>query len=122
MNAEVVALERAVWDALVAGDAAVDEALLSADFVGLYPTGFAGRSDHVGQLANGPTVHSYQLSAVRTMEVAADAVLVLYRAEYVRIGGGPAESMYVSSLWRRRGDGWVNVFSQDTPATGEVVV
>jgi hypothetical protein len=26
--------------------------------------------------------------------------------------------MLVSSIWERRGDGWVNIFSQDTPLTG----
>ena len=30
-------------------------------------------------------------------------------------GDGPAESMYISSLWSRRAGEWVNVFSQDTP-------
>jgi hypothetical protein len=26
--------------------------------------------------------------------------------------------MLVSSIWERRGAGWVNIFSQDTPLTG----
>jgi hypothetical protein len=30
--------------------------------------------------------------------------------------------MYVSSLWCHRDGRWVNVFSQDTPDTGEAVV
>jgi hypothetical protein len=45
--------------------------------------------------------------------------LLVYRARYVRAGGIAEEEMYVSSIWRRRGDGWVNLFSQDTPATGQ---
>jgi hypothetical protein len=29
--------------------------------------------------------------------------------------------MYVSSIWCRRDGEWVNVFSQDTPASGDAV-
>jgi hypothetical protein len=45
------------------------------------------------------------------------AVLVTYRADYRRptAAGNESESMYVSSLWCRREDRWLNVFSQDAP-------
>src|SRR3954453_10291357 len=49
-------LETRVWQALTEGDASADASLLSEDFLGVYPTGFAGRDDHTGALTGGPTV------------------------------------------------------------------
>ena len=112
-------LETGVWEALRNGDAEADADLLSEDFLGVYPTGFADRADHAGQLANGPTVASYELHEPRLMVLSDDDVLLCYRADWLRPGAdgpGAGESMYVSSLWSRRGDRWVNVFSQDCPA------
>ncbi len=45
-------LEAKVWDALRRGDAEADLRLLADDFLGVYPTGFADRWAHAGQLAN----------------------------------------------------------------------
>lgn len=112
---QILERERAVWDALVAGDAAADRALLAPGFLGVYPTGFAGREDHAGQLAAGPTVRSYRFSQARVLALGVDHVLLAYRAEYRRTGCDRVEGMYVSSLWQRAGQGWVNLFSQDTP-------
>lgn len=117
-----VALETAVWQALVDGDGEADAGLLAEDFVGVYPTGFAGRAEHAAQLAAGPTVRRFELSQVRLLPVADDAALLCYRAVYERASGGGSESMYVSSLWCRRDGAWLNVFSQDTPDTGITVV
>lgn len=111
-----------MWDALVRGDSSADEALLSADFLGVYPSGFAGRADHAGQLTNGPTVVSYAILDARAMALSADHALLSYRAEYQRPGRSDTESMYVSSMWSRRGEGWVNVFSQDTPADPDIEI
>jgi hypothetical protein len=119
---EVLAQERAVWQALVDGDAATDGALLAKDFVGLYPTGFAGRDDHTSQLVGGPTVARYALSDVRPIQLAPGVVLLAYRAEFVRTGSTEVESMFVSSIWSHVDGAWRNVFSQDTPDTGEPVV
>ena len=111
----LLAQEHRVWQALVAGDAAADAALLAPGFVGLYPDGFAGRDDHAGQLAGGPTVQSYEISAARALPLAEGVALLAYHASYTRPRGGPAERMWVSSVWRREGAGWINLFSQDTP-------
>lgn len=112
--------ERLVWEALVAGDAAADGRLLSDDFLGVYPTGFAGRADHVAQLADGPTVTHYSMRQEALLAISDDAVLLTYEARFRRVGSGASERMYVSSLWCRRDQRWVNTFSQDTPAGGPV--
>lgn len=124
----LLSLETQVWQALVDGDAAADARLLADDFVGVYPTGITGGDEHVAQLAHGPTVATFELSEARMIAVSAAARLLVYRAAYTRPGDDPTpESMFVSSLWcrrndDRRGDRWVNVFSQDTPDTGIAVV
>lgn len=113
---DTVALETAVWEALRTGDAAADRALLSDDFVGVYTSGFAGRDDHAGDLAGGPTVHEYAIDDARLLVLADDHVLLSYRAVSRRRAGAEPETQYISSLWSRHGDRWLNVFSQDTPA------
>jgi hypothetical protein len=116
--AMAIELETQVWEALRCGDAEADQRLLAEDFLGVYPTGFAGRSDHVDQVSNGPTVAQYELRDARIMVVSPDDVMLAYRAEWQALTGGERgvrESMYVSSLWSRRSDTWVNVFSQDCP-------
>ncbi|MCP5086708.1 MAG: nuclear transport factor 2 family protein [Rhodobacteraceae bacterium] len=119
--ATLVACERRVWDALVSGDASVDAAALDARFLGVYPDGFSGKAAHVAQLADGPTVLSYKLSDTRVMHLGSEHVLLCYCASYTRVSRTEPEVMYVSSIWERHDGGWLNVFSQDTPA-GEAVV
>lgn len=116
-----VELERSVWDALVAGDAAADAAALSGTFVGVYPSGFADAADHAGQLADGPTVADYTIADARLLRIADGHVMLSYLATYRRPGRDDAEQMYVSSLWSLVERRWVNVFSQDTPVGGSVV-
>jgi hypothetical protein len=113
-----IELETRVWDALRRGDAEEDARLLADDFLGVYSIGFANRSDHAGQLANGPTVADFELKDARLMVLSDNDVLLSYRAEFRRFetgAPGVLESMYISSLWSRRDSRWVNVFSQDTP-------
>ncbi|WP_243073809.1 nuclear transport factor 2 family protein [Microbacterium sp. SS28] len=109
-------LESAVWDALVRGDADADRALLSEDFIGVFPTGFANRADHTDDLADGPSIASYAITDARLIDVSADAALLCYRAEYRQPSKSTAEVMFISSLWVQREGRWWNTFSQDTPA------
>jgi hypothetical protein len=111
-----VDLESGVWDALVSGDADADRELLSDDFVGVYPTGFANRADHTDELADGPSVASYVITDARLIDVSADAALLCYRADYRRPSHSTVEVMFISSLWVQREGRWWNTFSQDTPA------
>ncbi len=116
-NDEILKLEKRVWRALVEGDATTDRALLSPDFLGVYPSGFANRDEHVGQFADAPTMAEFRLSETKLRVLSADAVLLSYRADYLRPGASEWETMLISSLWERRGEHWLNTFSQDTPVT-----
>ncbi len=107
--------EMQVWQALATGDERADGDLLLPDFTGVYPSGITGRPGHVGQLAHGPSIKKFKLGEFHAFAVGADHVMLCYRAEYQRIGAALDEAMYVSSLWQRAGNGWQNLFSQDTP-------
>lgn len=112
---QILTLEKQVWTALVEGNAQADRALLSPDFLGVYPSGFANRDDHVGQFADAPTMAQFDLSEVRLRVLTPDIVLLTYRADYTRPDTPQREAMLISSLWERRHDVWINSFSQDTP-------
>lgn len=108
-----------MWEALRAGDQMADRALLSADFLGVYPTGFIDREDHVAELDDGPTVAEYDLLETRTMVTGQDFALIAYRVRFRATAGGEPLEWMVSSIWRREPDGsLVNTFSQDTPVEG----
>ncbi|MEQ9693512.1 nuclear transport factor 2 family protein [Shimia sp. SDUM112013] len=112
----ILALEETVWKALVAGDPQADGALLTPDFLGVYPSGFSDRAGHMAELEHGPTMQDYRIEQARLVPLAAGLVLLAYRAKYLSVGNADWQSMYISSIWRQTPDGWRNSFSQDTPA------
>lgn len=112
--------ERMVWEALRKGDAATDQALLSHDFLGVYPDGFAGRDAHAEQLAFGPSILAYEIDEEHVRPLGPGHYLYAYRVRYARPGHTP-ETMLVSSIWRVERGHLINIFSQDTPLTGAKV-
>lgn len=111
-----VDLESGVWDSQVSGDADAQRELLSADFVGVYPSGFATRAEHAAQLSDGPITTAYSIADARLITVTADTVMLCYRADHQPVGRARTESMFISSLWVERDGRWWNTFSQDSPA------
>lgn len=116
LHAEILGCETAVWQALATGDGAADRRLLSPGFLGVYPTGPAGRDAHAAALDGGATVAGFDLSAVQVRQLARNLALIVYRADFTRLPDGSRQAWWISSLWRRGGAaGWENLFSQDTP-------
>lgn len=113
---ELLNWETRVWQALVHGDGGADAKALHDSFLGVYPDGFASKEDHLAQLHDGPTIQQFTLSDCRTRALGPDHAVLSYRAEFLRTGRTAGEAMYVTSIWQTDGDGWVNIFSQDTPA------
>lgn len=113
--AELTQFETDVWDVLVNGDRDADEKALHENFLGVYTDGFAGKQDHVAQLADGPTVQAYDLSDLAARPLGTEHALLSYKVQFLRASRSIFEVMYVSSIWQREGSGWVNIFSQDTP-------
>ena len=113
---ELIAAETSVWEALRTGDQARDEALLAEDFLGVYPTGFVTRDDHVAELENGPTVYDYEFIETIALPITSGEAMLSYRVRFrPKEDAQPLEWM-VSSIWSRQPDGSLrNTFSQDTP-------
>lgn len=114
-------LESKVWAALASGDRQADESFLADDFLGVYSSGTAGKTDHSAQLLDGPTITEYSLSDAKIMVLSEGVVILTYLAHFSRRrkdSTGPREAMYISSIWRRTGTTWLNIFSQDTKAEG----
>ena len=114
--ADLKAHETRIWEALVSGDAQTDAYLLHPDFLGIYPDGFAGKSDHVGQLDDGPSVARFEIDRARAIRLGSQHASLSYRATFARPDSEDEERMYITSIWQRAGEGWVNLLSQDTPA------
>ena len=115
LRAELRECEEHIWEALVSGDQRADDEALAESFLGVYSDGFSGKSDHVRQLTDGPTIKSYKLSDLRVRKLGNDHAVLSYRAAFCRRTRTDPEEMYVSSIWQRAGEGWINIFSQDTP-------
>jgi hypothetical protein len=116
LEQEILNLEWQVWEALVSGDADVDAASLADSFLGIYSDGFAVKADHVGQLAENPTVADYELSQTHFRTLGPDHCVLSYCATFVRAGHTASEVMYVTSIWEQSDGTWCNILSQDTPA------
>ena len=116
MDKQIITQERRVWDALLRGDVATDHSLLHPDFISVYADGFSDRDGHTGQLADGPTIQSYDLHDIKVKSLGLHHALICYRASFRRMGREHGKTMYVSSIWRKENGNWINIFSQDTPA------
>jgi hypothetical protein len=117
---QIIELEVKVWEALRKGDPALDAAMLSDDFLGVYPSGFSDKVQHCGQLKNGPTVARYELKTPRLTHLGENRVMLSYLADWTRASSKAPQSpeqMYISSIWECFGGKWLNTFSQDTPVT-----
>ncbi|UWQ80625.1 nuclear transport factor 2 family protein [Leisingera sp. S132] len=115
---EILSLETSVWQAMALGDRHSDEKVLCDSFLGVYPSGFAGKADHCGQLQDGPVVAEYRLSSARLRCIGNAAALLSYRATFRSSGSADWKTMLISSLWEKEDGKWLNTFSQDTPETG----
>lgn len=118
---EILSLETKVWEAMALGDRDSDEQVLCDSFLGVYPSGFAGKSDHCAQLQDGPVVAEYRLSAARLRCIGDAAALLSYRASFRSSGAAGWKIMLISSLWEKEDGKWRNTFSQDTPETGHAM-
>ena len=115
---DCIALEQQVWNAMLNGDPEADKRALTENFLGVYETGFSDRETHCKAMAHGPIAKSYTISEARLLGLSEEIVILSYLATWVPIRNGNAqqeEVMYISSVWQKSGDSWLNVFSQDTP-------
>jgi hypothetical protein len=72
----------------------------------------------------GESVSEYVLTDPAVLRLAEGVFALTYLAQWKRAGAKSAsapEEMYVTSIWRREGQGWLNVFSQDTAVSRKQV-
>ena len=110
-------MEKQVWEALKNGDVNADASLLSDDFLGVYEDGFSTKEDHLAQLRNGPIISSYKIGSIRLLQLGPEIVSLTYSATAIFLKNDTQDSqnlLYITSIWARRFNKWVNIFSQDT--------
>ena len=109
-----VAIERQVWEALKAADVEADASLLADDFLGVYDSGYGTKADHLTQIRNGPTVAHYEIDAAHLVHVSPSLAVLSYRAIWRHVQEQGKRVYYITSIWERRDNRWLNIFSQDT--------
>lgn len=112
---EILELEKKVWNALLSGNFEADKKLLSNDFLGVYPDGFAAKSDHTNQLKQGPSILNYSIIESKVITLSNDTALISYKASWQKLNIEKPEIIYVTSIWKIIDGEWQNIFSQDTP-------
>lgn len=112
-----IALEKQVWEALKNGDVNADANLLSDDFLGVYEDGLSSKEDHLEQLRNGPVISSYEIGSAQLIQLGPEIVSLTYSATAIFLKKRTQDTQnlfYITSIWARRLNKWVNIFSQDT--------
>ena len=110
-------LEIQVWEALKSGDKNANSKLLSDDFLGVYETGLGSKEDHLELLRNGPIISCYEIGSSQLIQLGPEIASLTYSAtaKFLKNEGKDTQVLlYITSIWARRLNKWVNIFSQDT--------
>lgn len=117
LEAELVALEKASWEAWKARDARFFEGFLADDHVEVHSFGVGNKASVVAGVASPAcVVEQYALRDFVFRRLADDAAMLTYRAEQkTTCNGVPVPSpVWASSVFARRDGRWVNVLYQHT--------
>ena len=112
-----VGMERQVWEALKNGDVNADANLLSDDFLGVYEAGISSKEDHLEQLRNGPIISSYEIGSAQLIQLGPEIISLTYSATAIFLKHKAKDTQnlfFITSIWARRLNKWVNILSQDT--------
>jgi hypothetical protein len=110
-------LEMQVWEALKTGDKNINSNLLSDDFLGVDETGLSSKSDHLELLRSGPIILCYKIGSSQLIQLGPETVGLTYSAtaKFLKNDDQDTETLlFITSIWARRLNKWVNIFSQDT--------
>jgi hypothetical protein len=118
---DVVAKEKALWDAWAKKDGKVFEEWIAPDAVAIDAVGGI-MSDKMKTIEMVTThncvVNNYSFSDERLTTLSKDVVLLTFKANQdVSCDGQKVPAnIYVSSVWKKQGGKWWNAFHQETPA------
>ncbi len=118
-EAEAIAKEKAIWDAIKNKDFAGFESMLADNFIEVLPDGVM---DKAASLAG---VKQFEPSEInfsdwKFLSIDKDLFLVVYTVTVKGKFAGqevPSEPVRSSSVWANRGGKWVGVFHQECPAS-----
>jgi ketosteroid isomerase-like protein len=115
MQQQVAAAERRGLDALKAGDVAEFRRLTADEAIFVDDRGPATKADVLKNVA-GFTLTDYSIEDVRFVPVSWRTGLISYKTTEKGNSHGHdfSAQVYVSSVWTKRGNDWVCLFSQET--------
>lgn len=119
LRENLMKLEQMAWEAWKNKEAKFFESFLTDNAVGIVPMGVWKKVDVVKEIASANCLlKSYSLDNYEVTMVNSTTALLTYRAEQDFACGGKQEPARVlaSSLFVKRGDRWLGVFHQETPA------
>jgi len=114
---EVIRLERLVWRAAQRRDQAAFAKLVPADARMIFQSGVVTQPEYLVTMRE-RTLSHYELRDIRGYMPNRRTVILLYRA--IREGSlrgrpFPSGPVIESTVWVKRGSGWVAVLNQETP-------
>jgi ketosteroid isomerase-like protein len=117
LGQEILARERQGLDALKAGDLNAFGTLIADEAVFVDALGPASKAE-VLEHTQGFKLTEYEIEDEKFVPVSADTGLISYSFTEKGVSHGKAFAahVYVSSLWTKRGNDWVCLFSQETAA------
>lgn len=115
----LMAMEKAAWEAFGKGDGKYFETFLADDFKMVSDTGITGKADSIKGINAKPCeLKTFALANYKVTMINPDTALATYEATMDATCGGmtaPAK-VYVSSLFAKRKGKWLAVQHQETPA------
>jgi len=117
LTAELLEIERALWDANVAGDADFYDRMLRDDAVAVSPWGTLDKASAVALVRENRNPYTgYRLSDPVTVPLGEGAALITYTAEVDGINEGRpfTHTVYATSAYVREGQSWRSAFHQQS--------
>ncbi len=114
----IAAIEKKLWETWKAQDQAAFEEHISASFVGNGRTGRVSRGDYLkGAFGSECKVDSYSTGPMKSMELAKDTTLIIYRASYKGKCGGEAlpENVMAVSIYRTENGRPMVIYFMENP-------
>lgn len=119
LETEIIALERQTNEAVNKKDAKTLETIVPADALIVTEKGFEDRSQFFKRtFADECAVKSFSMDDTRFVMLDKNTVMVAYKytQEAVCSGQSSPSSLWISSLYSKRGGKWLNTFFSLTPA------
>ena len=117
LQEQIVAKERQELDALKTGDKQAFADLLADDAVFLDPRGTGTKAEVVAHVSDFRLLE-YLMEDIKFVPLSERSGLIAYKLTEKGSAHGREFSakVYASAIWARRGETWLCIFSQETPA------